>query len=63
MMKAVRYDEFGGIDELRVDEVERPVPGDGQVLVRGHRRGRHRGQWILSRRRGHRVHQQAGLPG
>src|ERR1700735_1866335 len=34
MMKAVRYDEFGGIDELRVDEVERPVPGDGQVLVR-----------------------------
>jgi NADPH:quinone reductase-like Zn-dependent oxidoreductase len=32
--KAVRYDEFGGIDILRVDEVERPVPGDGQVLVR-----------------------------
>src|ERR1039457_3791060 len=35
MVKAVRYDEFGGIDVLRVDEVERPVPGDGQVLVRG----------------------------
>src|SRR6201981_2745407 len=34
MMKAVRYDEFGGIDVLRVEEVERPVPGDGQVLVR-----------------------------
>jgi NADPH:quinone reductase-like Zn-dependent oxidoreductase len=34
MVKAVRYDEFGGIDVLRVDEVERPVPGDGQVLVR-----------------------------
>jgi NADPH:quinone reductase-like Zn-dependent oxidoreductase len=33
MSKAVRYDEFGGIDVLRVDEVERPVPGDGQVLV------------------------------
>jgi NADPH:quinone reductase-like Zn-dependent oxidoreductase len=32
--KAVRYDEFGGIDVLRVEEVERPVPGDGQVLVR-----------------------------
>lgn len=30
---AVRYDEFGGIDVLRVDKVERPVPGDGQVLV------------------------------
>jgi NADPH:quinone reductase-like Zn-dependent oxidoreductase len=34
MPKAVRYDEFGGIDVLRVEEVERPVPGDGQVLVR-----------------------------
>ena len=33
-MKAVSYDEFGGIDVLRVDEVERPLPGDGQVLVR-----------------------------
>src|ERR1700748_183128 len=34
MSRAVRYDEFGGIDVRRVDEVERPVPGDGQVLVR-----------------------------
>jgi NADPH:quinone reductase-like Zn-dependent oxidoreductase len=34
MPKAVRYDEFGGIDVLRVEEVERPVPGEGQVLVR-----------------------------
>jgi NADPH:quinone reductase-like Zn-dependent oxidoreductase len=34
MPKAVRYGEFGGIEVLRVEEVERPVPGDGQVLVR-----------------------------
>ena len=34
MPKAVRYDRFGGIDVLRVEEVERPVPGKGQVLVR-----------------------------
>ena len=34
MVKAVRYDKFGGIDVLRIDEVERPVPGDGQILVR-----------------------------
>src|ERR1700748_1725099 len=33
-MKAVRYDEFGGINVLRGDEVERPVRGDRQVLVR-----------------------------
>jgi NADPH:quinone reductase-like Zn-dependent oxidoreductase len=34
MPKAVRYDEYGGIDVLHVAEVERPVPGPGQVLVR-----------------------------
>lgn len=34
MPRAVRYHEFGGTDVLRVDEVERPVPGEGQVLVR-----------------------------
>lgn len=32
-MKAVRFYEYGGIDVLRVEEVERPVPGPGQVLV------------------------------
>ena len=32
-MKAVRYDEFGGIDVLRVEEVERPVPGDGLFVA------------------------------
>ncbi|WP_067693145.1 NADP-dependent oxidoreductase [Nocardia jejuensis] len=33
MTKAVRYDEFGGIDVLRIDEVDRPVPAGTQVLV------------------------------
>jgi NADPH:quinone reductase-like Zn-dependent oxidoreductase len=33
MPKAVRFDEYGGIDVLHVDEVPRPVPGAGQVLV------------------------------
>ena len=32
-MKAVRFHEYGGIDVLRVEEVARPVPGAGQVLV------------------------------
>ncbi|WP_428957003.1 NADP-dependent oxidoreductase [Streptomyces sp. cg35] len=32
-MKAVRFHEYGGVDVLRVEEVERPVPGPGQVLV------------------------------
>src|ERR1700740_731367 len=34
MPKAVRYDSYGDIDVLNVVEVERPVPGPGEVLVR-----------------------------
>jgi NADPH:quinone reductase-like Zn-dependent oxidoreductase len=34
MPKAVRFDEYGGIDVLHVVEVPRPVPGAGQVLVK-----------------------------
>jgi NADPH:quinone reductase-like Zn-dependent oxidoreductase len=32
--KAVRFDHYGGPDVLEVVEVDRPVPGPGQVLVR-----------------------------
>jgi NADPH:quinone reductase-like Zn-dependent oxidoreductase len=34
MPQAVRFDEYGGIDVLQIVEVDRPVPGPGQVLVR-----------------------------
>jgi NADPH:quinone reductase-like Zn-dependent oxidoreductase len=33
-MRAVRFDRYGDLDVLQVVEVERPVPGPGQVLVR-----------------------------
>ena len=33
-MKAVRFDEYGGADVLKVADVPRPEPGPGQVLVR-----------------------------
>ena len=33
MPKAVRFDEYGGIEVLKVVEVPRPVPGPGEVLV------------------------------
>ena len=33
MPKAVRFDQYGDIDVLRVVDVPRPVPGPGQVLV------------------------------
>jgi len=32
-MKAILINEFGGADVLRIGEVERPVPSEGQVLV------------------------------
>jgi NADPH:quinone reductase-like Zn-dependent oxidoreductase len=32
-MKAVRFDEYGGVEVLKVVDVPRPVPGAGQVLV------------------------------
>ena len=34
MPRAVRFDRYGDVDVLNVVEVERPVPGRGQVLVR-----------------------------
>lgn len=33
MSRAVQFDEYGGIDVLKVREVPRPVPADGEVLV------------------------------
>ena len=34
MPKAVRFEQYGGIDVLQVVDVERPEPGPGEVLVR-----------------------------
>ena len=34
MPKAVRFDEYGGVDVLKVVDVPQPVPAEGQVLVR-----------------------------
>ena len=33
MPKAVRFDQYGAVDVLKVVDVPRPVPGPGQVLV------------------------------
>jgi NADPH:quinone reductase-like Zn-dependent oxidoreductase len=32
-MRAVRFEEYGGVDVLNVEDVPTPVPGPGQVLV------------------------------
>src|ERR1043166_5235009 len=32
--RAVKFDRYGGVDELKVVEVDRPVPGKREVLVK-----------------------------
>jgi NADPH:quinone reductase-like Zn-dependent oxidoreductase len=34
MPRAVRFDEYGGLEVLKVVEVDRPTPGPGKVLIR-----------------------------
>jgi NADPH:quinone reductase-like Zn-dependent oxidoreductase len=34
MPKAVKFDGYGGVEVLRIEEIDQPVPGPGQVLVR-----------------------------
>jgi putative PIG3 family NAD(P)H quinone oxidoreductase len=35
-MKAVLMDGFGGVEVMKIGEIDRPVPGEGQVLVKVH---------------------------
>ncbi|WP_328740790.1 NAD(P)-dependent alcohol dehydrogenase [Streptomyces erythrochromogenes] len=51
-MKAIVQDGYGPPEVLRVDEVDRPVPGRGEVLVRVHAAAVDQGVW----------HLMAGLP-
>lgn len=47
MPQAVRFDEYGGIDVLYVAEVDRPIPGTGQVLVRMRAAGTNPGESMV----------------
>ncbi|MFG2341848.1 NAD(P)-dependent alcohol dehydrogenase [Streptomyces yangpuensis] len=51
-MKAIVQDGYGSPEVLRLDEVDRPVPGRGEVLVRVHAAAVDQGVW----------HLMAGLP-
>jgi NADPH:quinone reductase-like Zn-dependent oxidoreductase len=51
-MKAIVQDTYGSIDVLKLEDVDKPVVGDGDVLVRVHAAGVDPGVW----------HLMAGLP-
>jgi NADPH:quinone reductase-like Zn-dependent oxidoreductase len=44
-MKAIVQDAYGSADVLELREIDRPVPTDGEVLVRVRAAGLHRGDW------------------
>ncbi|MCX4694688.1 NAD(P)-dependent alcohol dehydrogenase [Streptomyces sp. NBC_01408] len=46
-MRAVVNDVYGPPDVMRTEEVERPVPGEGEVLVRVHAAAVDQGVWHL----------------
>jgi NADPH:quinone reductase-like Zn-dependent oxidoreductase len=46
-MKAIVQDEYGEADVLRLDEIDRPAIGDGEVLLKVHAAGVDRGVWHL----------------
>jgi NADPH:quinone reductase-like Zn-dependent oxidoreductase len=46
-MQAIVQTEYGSADVLRVEEIDRPAIGDGEVLVRVHAAGLDRGTWHL----------------
>ena len=53
-MKAVVQDRYGGADVLAVRDIEAPVPGDDEVLIRVRAAGVDPGVWhLMTGRRSH----------
>jgi NADPH:quinone reductase-like Zn-dependent oxidoreductase len=49
MPKAVRFERYGDVDVLEVVDVPRPVPQDGQVVVRVKAAGINPGEAVIRR--------------
>jgi NADPH:quinone reductase-like Zn-dependent oxidoreductase len=47
MMKAIVRDAYGSVDVLRLTEIDKPVAGEGEVLVRVQAAGVDQGVWHL----------------
>lgn len=60
-MQAIVQDVYGGAEVLRVEQVPRPEPGKGQVLVRVRAAGVDRGVWHLMTGKPHVVRLALGL--
>jgi NADPH:quinone reductase-like Zn-dependent oxidoreductase len=46
-MKAVNIKEFGGLDVLTIDEIERPVPASDEILVKVYASGVNPVDWVI----------------
>jgi NADPH:quinone reductase-like Zn-dependent oxidoreductase len=46
-MKAVVYTQYGSPDVLQIQEVEKPTPSDGEVLVKVHAAAINRADWLM----------------
>lgn len=46
-MKAIVQSEYGSTDVLKLEELEKPMVADNEVLVRVHGAGVHAGDWHL----------------
>ena len=55
MPRAVRFDHYGGIDVLRVDDVEAPEPAPGEVVVKVRAAGTNPGEAAIREGRLHSV--------
>ncbi len=48
-MKAITYHKYGSADVLKLEDVEKPVPKDGEVLIEVRAASLNRGDWRLMR--------------
>ena len=48
-MKAIVYREYGPPDVLNLEEVQKPTPGDDEVLVKVHAASANAADWHLMR--------------
>ena len=48
-MKAIVYHKYGSPDDLKLEEVEKPTPGDNEVLIKVHASSINDWDWGLLR--------------